>query len=75
VKHASVVLKLTTALALGAVILLGAFSLTAPVNAAGCEPVVCPAIALICPQGQVACRPSPCNCALACAPEGHGCNS
>ena len=54
---------------------VGLVGLTTPVAAQGCEPVVCPAIALICPQGQLACRVSPCNCALACAAEGHGCNA
>ena len=64
------VLALSLAMAAG---VIGAFSLNTPARA-DCEPVACPAIAKICPQGQVACRPSPCSCALACAPEGKGCN-
>ena len=56
------------------VMTLGVLTLTATPEtpAAGCEPVVCPAIIKICPQGQVACRVSPCNCALVCA---RGCNN
>ena len=67
--------KAISSIGIALAIMLGLAALaTTPVALAGCQPVVCPAIAKICPQGQFACRPSPCNCALVCAAVGHGCN-
>ena len=67
--------KVLSVVALALVAFVGVLAVTAPVAVADCQPVACPAIAKICPQGQIACHPSPCSCALACQPEGVGCNS
>ena len=69
--------KLKRVVAISGLLFIGALgfvALTSPTSAEGCKPVGCPAIAKLCPQGQIACRVSPCNCALACQPEGVGCN-
>jgi len=53
---------------------LGLAAVASSVQAQGCEPVICPAIAKFCPEGQIACRVSPCNCTQVCVSASRGCN-